>query len=41
MDKIDKNICIYSLKGITERRGQDCYRNFVFDIEGINIKVIG
>lgn len=41
MDKFDKNIFIYSLEGITENRGQDNYNNFQFDIEGINIKVIG
>ena len=41
MDKLDKNIFIYSLEGITESRGQDSYNCYEFDIEGINIKVIG
>ena len=41
MDKLVKNISIYSLEGITESKGQDTYNNFEFDIEGINIKVIG
>ena len=39
MDKLVKNIFIYSLEGITESKGQDTYNNFEFDIEGINIKV--
>ena len=42
MDKLDKNnISIYSLEGLTENRGQDSYSNYEFDVEGINIKVIG
>ncbi len=41
MDKLDKNIFIYSLDGITEIRGQDSYNCYQFDIEGINIKIIG
>ena len=41
MDKLDKNISIYSFEGITESKGQDYYSNYEFDIEGINIKVIG
>lgn len=41
MNTSDKNISIYSLEGITESRGQDNYKTFEFDIEGINIKFIG
>ena len=41
MDKLDKNIFIYSHEGTTERKGQDTYSNSEFDIEGINFKVIG
>ena len=41
MDKLDKNIYIYSLEGITENRGQDSYNSFKIDLEGLNIKVIG
>ena len=41
MDKLDKNISIYSFEGMTDRKGQDYYSNYEFDIEGINIKVIG
>ena len=41
MKKLDKNISIYSFEGITEIKGQDSYSNYEFDVEGINIKVIG
>ena len=41
MDKLDKNISIYTFEGLTERRGQDTYNIFEVDIEGINIKAFG
>jgi serine/threonine protein phosphatase PrpC len=41
MDKLDKNISIYTFEGLTERRGQDTYNIFEVDIEGINIKALG
>ena len=41
MDKLDKNISIYTFEGLTERRGQDTYNYFEVDIEGINIKAFG